>query len=227
MAYKNTLADVCATSFGDLVAKEWQSLVPLIDEHVLMDAHNAGTIYSELFSECGLTPIQRPLKTMERIAIKASVNRPDVPFKTNSDLCGFRFETTDVYHIKPIMRTIQEAVLNAGGMFFIRNSIESPTGKVTDIIQYAFAYVSDIGYIAEIQVGHPFAMYTFTRDSLLRDMRLAGQSTTGLVDLWDNDFYGTVKDKILNSSTEVDVFSLWQSDIEPMSIGLQCILDTI
>lgn len=206
--YKSTLASVCATSFNNLVADEWKTLVPLINEEVLREAHESGTSYSELFTKRGLQPTLRPIKTMARITVKGSVNRPDVPFKTNSDLCAFRFETPDVSQIMQTTSIIEEAVIEAGGLFFIRNSIETD-GKLNDIFLCAFAYVPSIGYIAEIQVGHPFAMYTFANDTVLRDKRLAGVSTDDIVELWDNNFYGHVKSKILDPSLDVDIYSYW------------------
>jgi hypothetical protein len=222
--YETTLASVCATCFNNMLADEWTTLLPLINEAVLQKAHEAGTTYNELFVKHGLQPIQRPLKTMGRIVVKASATRPDVPFKVNSDLCGFRFTTFDVSQIKAIMGSIEECITNVGGLFFVRNSIETVEGKLNDITQCAFAFVPSIGYIAEIQVGHPFAMYTFTQDSIIRDMRLAKVSTEGIVDLWDNDFYGRVKAKILDPSLEVDINSVWPSKDVPISEELQTIL---
>lgn len=222
--YKSALATVCSSCFGDLVASEWQTLVPLINEEVLEDAHNASTAYSELFYR--LLHNQRPKKTMARVQVKARAQRPDVPFKVNSDLCGFQFEVPNVKMIKHIMNWIQMDVTDAGGMFFIRNSIETD-GKLMDIILYAFAYVPSIGYIAEIQVGHPFAMYTFARDSLLRDKRLNNEPTDGLVDLWDNDLYGHVKAKILDPTHDVDLLALWPNKDVPIDDELQSILSEI
>lgn len=222
--YKSALATVCSSCFGDLVASEWQSLVPLINEEVLQDAHKAGTAYSELFG--GLLHIQRPKKTMARVQVKARTQRPDVPFKVNSDLCGFKFEVDNVKMIKHVMDFVQMGVTNAGGMFFIRNSIETD-GKLTDIVMYAFAYVPSISYIAEIQVGHPFALYTFTRDSLLRDKRFNNEPTDGLVDLWDNDLYGHVKAKILDPTQDVDMLALWPNKDVSIDEELQSILSNI
>ena len=224
--YRTTLASICKTSFQNLLAQEWTSLVPLINEEVLQEAHQAGTVYSELFVKQGLKPIQRPKKTMTRITIKSSVKRPDVPFKTNSDLCAFRFETSDVSKIKPTMSLIEDSIRQAGGLFFIRNSIETD-GKLNDIVQFAFVFVPEIGYIAEIQVGHPFAMCTFHRDSTIRNKRIAGESTDDIVDLWDNDFYGHVKAKILDPSLDLDVLALWPSKTIPIDEELQSILTSI
>jgi hypothetical protein len=224
--YRTTLASICNTSFGNLVAEEWLKLVPLINEEVLQEAYQAGTVYSELFSKQGLKPFQRPKKKMSRITIKSSVKRPDVPFKTNSDLCAFRFVTYDVSKIKQTMSLIEDSIKQAGGLFFIRNSIETD-GKLNDIVQFAFVFMPEIGYIAEIQVGHPFAMCTFHRDSAIRDKKIAGESTDDIVDLWDNNFYGHVKAKILDPSLDLDVLTFWPSKTVPIDEELKSILARI
>jgi hypothetical protein len=210
--YKNKLADIVVNgSFTNLVADEWKDLVPLINQDVLDAAHQSAEQYRKVFniSMCQ----SRPVKTMKRITIKASATRPDVPFKVNSDLVGFRFPLNDIKDIKRVMNTLRERVTaEEGGVFFIRNSIEDDTGVLTDIIQYAFAYIPQLGYVVEIQVGHPFAMYTFSVDSLIRDKRLLGESTEDIVDLWDDDFYSFVKELVLKHSHSItmsDVLAKW------------------
>lgn len=227
--YKTSLAEVCSAHFGDLNASDWKTLVPLICEDVLKDAHDKAIMYHGLLTVPDFELIQRPCKRMTRIVKKASIPRVDIPFKVNSDLCAFQIPTTDLTNIDTIMETIEKNIKEAGGMFFIRNSIKNSDGNFADIIQFAFAYVPAIGYIAEIQVGHPFAMYTFKRDSLIRDMRDANLSTDNIVDLWDNDLYSRVKAKILEpgSGDVLDIMSLWQSDKEPMPQELCDILSTI
>lgn len=227
--YKEALAKVCSAHFGDLNHSEWKTIVPLINSEVLQDAHKAGTMYGDLLTVSNFEVVERPCKSMTRIVRKASIQRVDIPFKVNSDLCAFQIVTKDVNKIKVIMNTIEKNVKQAGGMFFIRNSIENSDGKLNDIIQYAFAYVPAIGYIAEIQVGHPFVMYTFKRDSLIRDMRDANQSTSNIVDLWDNNLYSLVKAKILEPSQgdDINIMTLWQSDKEPLPQELRDILSDI
>jgi len=183
---------------GNYTSPAWKQLVPLITDNVLVDAHKAQEQYKSMFS--GFNVMTRPMKTMDRIKIKSQGTRDDVPFKVNSDLCAIQIPTYDIYKIKNIMKDIRQIVMEETGLFHIRNSIEDTNGNIQDIIQYAFAYIPSIGYIIEIQVGHPFAMYTFKVDSKIRDLRLAGGSTDGIVDLWDNGFYDFVKSSILNVS---------------------------
>lgn len=62
-----------------------------------------------------------------------------------------------------------------------------------DIVAVMYVYLPDIGYIAELQLGHPFCFYVFRIDSKLRDIRNGDQYT---IDLWDHDFYNTIKAEI-------------------------------
>jgi hypothetical protein len=201
--YKQKLASIIndGQAFQDAASPLWAELVPLITEEVLHDAHITCQHYADVISTSNLNAQARPLKTMERIATKSQGTRPDVPFKVNSDLCALRFETYDVTEIKHIMEVLRKKVEEEQGFFYIRNSIEDGEGNLTDIIQYAFAFIPRIGHIVELQVGHPFAVYTFTVDSIIRDKRLACASLDGIVDLWDNGFYGYVKSLILNKQT--------------------------
>jgi hypothetical protein len=195
--YKKKLSSIIYddNKFYDSNSTVWTELTPLITEEVLVDAHRSCKKYEEVFVGMGVE--SRPLKTMKRIEIKKQANRPDVPFKVNSDLCAVRLPTYDIASISSHMVEIRKRVLEEEGLFYLRNNIMDGQ-TVTDIIQYAFVYIPRIGYIAEIQVGHPFAIYTFTIDSIIRDKRLEGVSLDGIVDLWDNGFYTFVKSFILN-----------------------------
>lgn len=203
--YKDALATVIYQDNGleNFTSSKWKELVPKITDEVLVDAHNSYAKYDDIF--VGLNGISRPLKTMKRINIKSQGTRDDVPFKVNSDLCAVQFPTYNIQNIKNIMTDIRERVIDKEGIFHIRNSIENVDGTLNDIIQYAFAYVPSIGYVIEIQVGHPFAMYTFKIDSIIRDKRLDGIPLDGIVDLWDNGFYSFVKSVILNTNTFTNI----------------------
>jgi hypothetical protein len=217
--YKDALSKVIYQHnvFQEYTSPEWKTLVPMISEELLLDAHSSQKQYEDML--CGFDPIPRPIKTMNRINIKSQGTRDDVPFKVNSDLCAVQIPTYDIYNIKHIMKDIRHIVLEEGGLFHIRNSIEDTNGNMQDIIQYAFAYLPSIGYIIEIQVGHPFAMYTFKVDSIIRDKRLEGSSTSDIVDLWDNGFYSFVKSVILNNNigrkvTEDDFIQIYPTKEE-------------
>lgn len=231
--YKEKLASVINDGkvFEDAKSPLWTELVPLITEEVLEDAHTSCLSYAKIFNTDNLNAQARPLKTMERIAVKSQATRPDVPFKVNSDLCALRFETYDVTEIKHIMEVLRQTVEKEQGFFYIRNSIEDENGNLNDIVQYAFAFIPHIGYIVELQVGHPFAVYTFTVDSIIRDKRLAGASVDGIVDLWDNGFYSYVKSLILNKHIPFnieDVTEVYPTKSEIVNDAqLMNILDTI
>jgi hypothetical protein len=231
--YKQKLASIIndGQAFQEAASPLWAELVPLITKEVLYDAHTSCQSYANIFNTNNLNAQARPLKTMERIVVKSQATRPDVPFKVNSDLCALRFETYDVTEIKHIMEVLRKKVEEEQGVFYIRNSIEDGEGKLTDIIQYAFAFIPHIGYVVELQVGHPFAVYTFTVDSIIRDKRLAGASVDGIVDLWDNGFYGYVKSLILNKQTPfsiADVTNIYPTKSEMVNDAqLMNILNTI
>lgn len=229
--YKQKLASIIndGQAFQDAESPLWVELVPLITKEVLYDAHTSCQSYAEVFNHSNAKA--RPLKTIERIVVKSQGTRPDVPFKVNSDLCALRFETYDVHEIKHIMEELRKKVEGEQGFFYIRNSIEDENGNLKDIIQYAFAFIPHIGYIVELQVGHPFAMYTFTVDSIIRDKRLAGASLDGIVDLWDNGFYSYVKSLILNKHIPFnieDVTNVYPTKSEIVNDAqLRYILNTI
>lgn len=203
--YKTALSSIVYEHNGldNVTSPQWKELVPKITDEVLLDAHNSYKKYEQLFT--GLDGESRPLKTMKRINVKSQGTRDDVPFKVNSDLCAVRFPTYDINKIAKLMNEIRQRVIDQEGIFRIRNSITDADNNINDIIQYAFAYVPSIGYVIEIQVGHPFAMYTFKVDSVIRDKRIDGESLDGIVDLWDNGFYSFVKSIILNKKNCMNI----------------------
>ena len=128
----------------------------------------------------------RKFKKIERILEKKKNIKQDINFKINSDFIGFRIkcDISDIYKIIDLLR-------NKFDLFFERNSILYED-KYIDIITYCYAYDYKTKYLIELQIGHPFAMYVFERDSFIRDNK-----NCGLIDLWDNDFYINVKHKLL------------------------------
>jgi hypothetical protein len=155
--------------------------------------------------------ISRSAKKISRIHIKKTGSQPDIAYKVNSDFSAFRIQVEPA-QIAHTMKLVQEVTERAGGRLFIRNPIEKD-GVLQDIVQYAFAYIPEIGYVTEFQVGHPFASYTFTLDSLIRDRKLAKQPFDDVVDLWFHPegtnwtdcFYIKMRTKILNPQFEFNV----------------------
>jgi len=96
-------------------------------------------------------------------------------FKVISDFLAVRIDC-DVNQIKDKIDYIKNIVTSNKGYFHIRSSsIERLYGffmesnNFRDIVQYMYAYVEQIGYIIEFQIGSEFATETFKINSALRD----------------------------------------------------------
>ncbi len=134
----------------------------------------------------------RPIKTLTRVQQKLANTKPEAAFKANSDLAAFRVNVP-INEISKVGSKLKDIVDRYNGYIFERNSITDPvTGELTDIVTYYFVYIPDYKYIMEFQVGHEFAAYVFTRDSMLRD-----NPNCGVANFWANDFYNHVKAAIL------------------------------
>lgn len=148
---------------------------------------------------------------MKRIEIKKLGTQADISFKVNSDFCAFRIPS-EPNNIKNVVEKIQEITIKNNGIFFIRNSIEN-NGQINDIVQYVFVYIPEFKYIIEFQIGHCFAFYTFTQDSLIRDLKSENKPINDCIDLWFHEentpwtdcFYMKMKNKILNFDSDFDV----------------------
>jgi predicted protein tyrosine phosphatase len=212
--YKQQLETVVAA--GGLVqhvSDGWKTLVPLISSDVLKDAHRQIGAIQALFKELGPKLLARREKTAERIATKKQGSQPDIAFKVNCDLTAFRLHV----HPSDITSTVErvaELVSENHGVIYVRNSIITENGKLSDIVQYVYVYLPAIGYVTELQIGHEFASWTFTRDSARRDLRLAGKEVGELVNFWTHApdtpwtdcFYVKMRAKILDpSSSTFDV----------------------
>jgi hypothetical protein len=179
----------------------WLQLNDMIDENVLTTSHQNGLKMSEIFKKNEFSFTTKPQKKMERILTKRNDNRIDNAFKLNSDLIAFHFHCNvkNIYHIT---EKIQLLVETLGGVSFVRNQIRDSNGKYNDIVLYLFAYVPDIG-LMEIHIGDPFTSLVFANDSKIRDMKIKGEDTSNMVDLWDNvyghtiDSYTRIKNYIL------------------------------
>ena len=208
---------------------EWNKLVPLITQNVLSDAYNQSHHMEHLLYAITVenpSVVSRKEKTMWRINWKYQDYDPthefkkQVPFKVNSDLSAFRIWCLPS-QIPEVTASVKHFVELHNGHFFERNSIMDNTGKVTDIVHYCFAYIPECGYITELQIGHPFAGYTFTGDSLRRDAKNREKDKLPYIpipeeyqlNMWAKEFkltedsppesfYGVMKKWILDSSYE-------------------------
>jgi hypothetical protein len=96
---------------------------------------------------------------------------------------------------------LRNSLIKEGNQFYLLRNSDNIDSKYKDIVVYAFGYHPNYKYIMEFQIGHEFASYVFARDSYLRDNKNAE-----LVDLWKNNFYEKVKNKILGIDTKVNLF---------------------
>lgn len=135
----------------------------------------------------------RPMKRLTRVQQKLANTGPDAAFKANSDIAAFCINVPIKEINKVGSKLIKQIVNKYNGYIFEKNSIIDPvTGALTDIVTYYFVYIPEYKYIMEFQVGHEFATYVFTRDSMLRD-----NPKCGVVNFRANDFYNHVKAAIL------------------------------
>jgi len=122
-------------------------------------------------------------------------------YKVLSDFVAVRLNCK-LEEIASKIEIIRAIVLEKGGSLYVRRSWLSPDQaafhdgkKFTDITQYVYAYLPEVGYPIEFQIGHIFAAHTFTMDSALRDNPACGK-----VDLWTDNFYKRVKAYILEKA---------------------------
>ena len=166
-----------------------------ITESILNDAYSKINIVSSKLNFL-LNDIKdfyelevRTCKKINRIHDKIKNIKNDIYFKVNSDFIGFRIKCA----IHDIYKIINKLETNFN-FFFERNKIIIGN-KFTDIITYCYAYDYNTKYIIELQIGHPFGMYVFARDSYIRD-----NPNSNCIDLWNNNFYVNVRKKILENT---------------------------
>lgn len=181
-------------------ADSWKSLATELTQDVLNDAFSKHVLVTDLFKSVG-TILPRKCKQMSRIAIKTDEvsKRGGEYFKVICDLVACRIHC-EVHEIPNKIDMIRNIVKSKNGLMYVRGESDSNSygfcmkdGKFTDITQYLYVYLYEIGYPVEVQIGHEFASYTFTIDSALRD-----NPGCGRVDLWQSGFYDDVKRYILS-----------------------------
>jgi hypothetical protein len=187
----------------------WRDLDDLLTNDVLKAAAIAGRDwYKAFFLTAGLAnpPKERPVKSLMRVLKKieeAKENKGEHPdwkgleFKPHSDLCAFLVEEQDPIKILPTAKRIVEAIEACGGGGYVRSRYRPGP----DIVEYVFLYHKDAGFVAEVQVAHPFAAYTFHLDSAKRDVKNAGKTkeADAMLDLWKGSFYDGVKAQLLSN----------------------------
>ncbi len=133
------------------------------------------------------------------------VDRPDLGFKVNCDLMGFRILVQNVrFGLLNAVNSLKRNAEADGNTVHIRGGLPS---KLTDIVQYMYIYHVKEGYLAEYQVGHPFAFMKFKHDSAKREGKT-----------WALDFskcpikvYNLCKNQLLDPRPDFDLEKIWQA----------------
>jgi hypothetical protein len=206
-SYTNLLGSITSDIFSDMKNPFYSTLTDHITQNVLDEAFKLSKLFMTDYAEThDYQLLARNCKTIERINTKKQRISPDIHFKVNSDFIAYRVNT-NVDDIPHKLHDLKEFFKKSDGLFFLRNELffendsfyflrdNSALTKYKDIVAYAYAYHPKYKYIMEFQVGHPFAAYVFTRDSYLRD-----HPDSKLVDLWKNNFYTNVKQKLLGQN---------------------------
>ncbi len=226
-AYKAALAKVIEDGgLSNLTGDVWLPLKDLITQEVCHAAflageqvhYPAGSIdftdaegrqVTATYPEAVL--VRRTEKTMARIKEKlAMVDRPDLLFKTNCDLMAFRTFCCPIA-IATRTETLEQINKHEGNAVHVRGSVkDKETGKPTDIIQYMYVYHKDLGFLAEYQIGHPFAPWKFMHDSGIRDGK------PGSIDFSKAKVhvYKLVKANLLDPVEGFDYATVWRDGFE-------------
>lgn len=208
MSYCETLHEIVSNlglSQDNWSDPEWTKLFPLISQDTLDDAKSKFGYFSSVFRFAFLV---RPVKSIERVQKKMTEQSHDYKnyFKVVSDFLAFRIEC-DLSEMKMAIDTILSN-LDKDDIVYVRGSTQEHRygcirdSKYVDIVQYIYVYIKSVGYIVEIQVGHPFATYTFTVDSYIRD-----HPRENVIDLWTDGFYDLVKQYLINQANGLNVIS--------------------
>ncbi|KAF2498102.1 hypothetical protein BU16DRAFT_525663 [Lophium mytilinum] len=189
----------------------WEKLHPLVKQAVLDDANNLAASAAHILHEADPTLVleaRKEPKTFARFQTKTSFggydkhgNPSDSAWKAVNDFISFCIPTRIPDMVSNVQRLVAAVAAN-GGKWYVKPDKnggqvcleDGKDGNPKDLCCFVYAYLPAIGYVVEVQVNHPFASFTFERDSLLRDSpELKGK----LVDMWDEGLYGAVRDTLL------------------------------
>lgn len=203
--FKQKLAQLAPRAISMPADPEWKALASQVTQEVLDDANNNAQAAAFIFSSVG--PLEaRTRKQQSRIDKKnlEVSNRGGEFFKVVSDFIAFRVPC-EVGEIEKVVAKVIEKTIQNNGTFWIKGSWVSTSDTnaqtFTDIVQYVYTYIPQIGYVVELQIGHPFAAYTFKVDSAIRD-----NPACGLTDLWKDNVYGKVKQHLLDVANKTPIF---------------------
>lgn len=123
-------------------------------------------------------------------------------FAAFNDLLAFSIPLTDLKKdLSKVVSHLTSTTNGAGGCVELRKDKNSEMqsiqdGKYTDIVQFVYVYLPEIG-IVEFQLLHPFARYTFTRNSELRENPALKAE---MPSLFTDKFYDLVKRFLLDDA---------------------------
>lgn len=207
--FKSDLKQVVKTESldsGNWKSESWLKLIHNVSQDILNDAFNQHDKLCDIFDDTTYVMgdeihiVPRKCKKISRIHKKTEeiTEKGGEYFKVLSDFIAGRIHC-EVREIPGMVDKIKSIVNDHNGTYYVKGSNEEHPygwckrdGKYTDITQYIYVYIEEIGYPIELQIGHEFASLTFTIDSALRD-----DKDCGMVDLWTDDFYGKVKSYLL------------------------------
>ncbi|KAF2808916.1 uncharacterized protein BDZ99DRAFT_477416 [Mytilinidion resinicola] len=205
-------SDIASTSSKNLNPSSpiWNTLHALVDQAVLNDAHALTAAAINLLHTADPTLIlaaRASPKSLARFATKASFgshdkhgNPSDSAWKAVNDFIAMRMPAR-----VPEMTLRQRQASRGRGRQARRKVVCLEDGEDStstcasapkDLCCFVYAWLPAVGSIMEVQVNHPFASFTFARDSLLREHP---ERKGELVDMWDEGLYGAVGDALRRS----------------------------
>jgi len=179
--YREKLNEMITKNGFKMDLDEWKTLSEYITQEVLDDGYQYHNEIEKMF-ENKLKLISRKVKKIERTNKKLS-------FKKNCDCVAFRIPSK-ISELEKHLEILCQTITENNGQYIVR------TNKNPDIVIFVYGYFPN-GYVIEFQIAHPFAIWTFTQDSLIRDLREQNQSEILPIDIWDNDNYTNIKNHIL------------------------------
>lgn len=196
---------------------DWIPLAATVTQEILDDAALALTdsFYDEggAYRDLGPVTVQRRTKTVQSTAqqMQGQVPGQENYFRAVSDFHKMTIHCR-VDAIAGEVVKLQERAAAHNGYSYVRGSspatpngrFQNEQGQYTDIVQFVYLYFPELGYPARFQVGHDFATRAFEADAQLCRARSGdAPPNPDLVDLWQGDFYGHVREAILATANGV------------------------
>ncbi len=159
-----------------------------------------GTMFRSVSQE-GVDLVQRPPKTMKRVIDRATTSRPKINpfFKMHCDFSGFYLPCL-ARDLPVVVSALLRDMEKLGGKAHVEVDVTqgASSEKKRDIVQRVFAYCPVISpSIIEFWIGHPFALATFTLNSLRREDE---SIKAALPNVFANGLYDRIKGKILEEN---------------------------